>query len=241
MRYRYAVFFLMLSGCAGKLMFSDDFQYREISTPQYTIVTYQRILDATQPIHIYIEGDGNAFNNRGQPTRNPTPRGESFRNLAMSDTHPNVVYMARPCQYIMSDACDTVDWTDGRFSERVIDSMSFAIKEISSGRPVVLIGYSGGAMVSGLVIERTPDLNVAQWITIAGVLNHTDWTSYFKDTPLSASLSMNGLPQIKQSHYIIDGDKIVPNALSFKWIAPQPAHLITNASHSEFSNIELDF
>ncbi len=233
--------FLMLTACAGTVKMSDDFAAVTVNTSNYDIFTYQKITDKTSPIHIYIEGDGRAFNGRGRPTLNPTPRGDFVRRLAVRDGASNVVYMARPCQYVISAGCGVADWTHGRFSHKVIDSMTSAVKQVAGNRPVVLIGYSGGAMISGLIVQNNPDLNIKKWITIAGVLNHSDWTKYFGDAPLYDSLNMSKLPNINQLHYIADGDTTVPNMLSIKWTGGKNLIIVPNASHSEFSDLELSF
>ena len=163
-----------------------------------------------------------------------------MREIATSDTGANVVYMARPCQYVMSDTCRQADWTTGRFSSDIIDSMSIAIRQVAKNRPVVLIGYSGGALITGLVILRNSDLNIQKWITIAGVLNHSDWTEYFNDAPLELSLNMNELPHVNQVHYIASHDATVPQSLSYKWLSGQRIEQVPNSSHSKFPNIKLD-
>lgn len=217
----------------------SDFIYAPIDSGDYTIATFQRISDNVSPLHIYIEGDGNSFDVNGRPTSDPTPRGTLMRDLASRDPSPNVVYMGRPCQYIMSTKCNRVDWTTGRFSERIIDSVALAIKQISSGVPVVLIGYSGGAMVSGLVINKYPEIPVQQWVTIAGVLNHSEWTKYFNDAPLVGSLNMDVLPLVPTRHYIARGDRVVPNVLSRKWVGAADLIEIDGATHTEFPDLNI--
>ncbi len=217
----------------------DDFIYVPLTSGDFEIATFQKIEDSTNPIHIYIEGDGAAFDAAGRPRHNPTPRGRMVRQLAYNDTSPNVVYMARPCQFIMSPACNPSDWTDGRFSENIIDSVAGAINQIAQNRPIILIGYSGGALVSGLVIERHPEINVRQWITIAGVLNHDDWTSYFGDSPLSASLNLNGLPHVSQTHYVGEFDETVPYELSTKWTGGKNMIVVPGAAHDDFGNLKI--
>lgn len=241
MRFCDIFFIFLLSSCASTWYAPSDFLYFPIKSGDFDIVTYQRLSDSASPIHIYIEGDGYAFDKNGLPTTNPTPRGTFLRDLATNDVSPNVVYMARPCQYIMSSTCDRSDWTDGRFSSRIIDSVSAAIKSIAGDRPMILIGYSGGAMVSGLVINQNPNLNVKKWITIAGVLNHSDWTEYFGDMPLTASQDMDALPRIPQMHYVAERDKTVPVLLSQRWTGGQNMTVIPNATHNKFPNLDIDF
>ena len=231
--------FLLLLGCAPTWYVPGDFIYAPIGTDGYTIATFQRISDNTSPLHIYVEGDGNSFDASGHPTNDPTPHGTFVRDLAMRDPSPNVVYMARPCQYVMSSTCSRKDWTTGRFSSEIIDSMSNAIQQVAGNQPVVLIGYSGGAMITGLVIGQNPGLDVKQWITVAGVLNHADWTSYFEDMPLHDSVNMNELPRVPQRHYIARGDSVVPNILSRKWVGAGDLVTVDGASHGNFPNLTL--
>lgn len=141
----------------------------------------------------------------------------------------------------MSTQCNKSDWTDGRFSKAVIESIATAIRKIAKKRPVVLIGYSGGAMVTGLVIQNYPDINVQKWITVAGVLNHADWTNYFGDTPLTNSENMTELPHVPQIHYIADKDTVVPNELSRKWVPEHNLVIVPNSTHHRFENFELKF
>ena len=242
MRLKYFVCLLFLSGCAGANWRAPaDFMPITINAGNFEIATLQKTTNQSDPIHIYLEGDGHAFDGRGVPTRDPTPRGTFLRKLATSDASANVVYMARPCQYIMSPACDVSDWTDGRFSPQVIESAATAIKQIAGTRPIILVGYSGGALLSGLVIEKYPELNVKKWITIAGVLNHSDWTDFFGDSPLTHSINLNVLPRVHQLHYAAENDKTVPNSLTMQWTGGADTIIIPNATHDDFEDLILDF
>ena len=241
MRLLSLILCFLLSGCVASWVVPSDFTYTVVRSGAYNLATYQRISDTTSPIHIYIEGDGAAFDAGGRPTHNPTPHGTFLRDLAAHDTSPNVVYLARPCQYIMSDSCAQTDWTDGRFSQKIIESMAHAIEQIAYKQPVILVGYSGGAMISGLIIEQHPSITVQKWVTIAGVLNHADWTDYFGDMPLRQSMNLNKLPYISQLHYIARDDAVVPNELSRKWVAPENLKIIDDATHSSFPMAALEF
>lgn len=207
----------------------------------YTIAYWARDTDDAQPIHIYIEGDGHAFDAYSKPTANPTPHGTLVRSMAMNDDAPNVAYIARPCQFIMSPACTPTDWTTGRFSEKIVSEMADAVRWIARNRPIVLIGYSGGAMLSGLIVENNPDLDVVQWITIAGILNHYDWTAYLGDTPLSDSMNMNILPRVPTHHYVAESDSVVPMALSVQWVGTENIITVPGATHDKFPGLKIDF
>ena len=239
---RYAILSVfLLCGCVSGWVAPDDFVYMPIHAGGYEIASWQKITDDSSVIHIYLEGDGRAFDGRGVPTRDPTPHGTFMRDLAMSDTAPNVVYIARPCQFIMSDICRVSDWTDGRFSPQIIDAMANAIRYVAPARPVVLIGYSGGAMVSGLVILQNSDIDVRQWITIAGVLNHTEWSEYFGDAPLDKSLDMTVLPDVPQIHYVGTDDDTVPYELTTRIADYDDIIVVPNATHGDFGNLQIDF
>ena len=140
----------------------------------------------------------------------------------------------------MDNNCNFHDWTDARFSADKIESIAATIKQIAGSRPVVLIGYSGGAMISGLVIQNHPEINVQKWITVAGVLNHHDWTEYMGDTPLVQSLDLDILPNVPQTHYVGTKDITVPIELSKKWIPANMIKIIDNATHNRFDNLQLD-
>ena len=239
---RVIVLAFLLCSCAAAWRPAEDFAFVPVHAGKFDIATYQKNTDPRAPVHIYIEGDGHAFDAYGAPTGDPTPRGTMMRDLAMRDLGPNVVYMARPCQFIMSEKCDEKYWTDGRFAPAVINSMSAAVTQIAAGRPIVMIGYSGGAMVSGLIIKRNPSLPIKKWITIAGVLNHADWTEYFGDAPLRASLNLRRLPDVRALHYVGADDDVVPNALSQKWIGDSGKIIvIPNAGHDDFADLDIDF
>lgn len=232
---------LLLTGCAGAWVPPDDFVRRDISAGDYKIATFQKITSKNNVIHIYIEGDGHAFNAYGEPTADPTPRGTLVRDLAVRDTSVNVVYMARPCQFIMSAKCHMNDWTIGRFSSEMVDATANAIKEIAGRRPVVLVGYSGGGLMAGLIINRHPEIKVQKWITIAGVPNHTAWTGYFGDAPLTQSLDLEKLPRVPAVHYIGGRDRVVPTKLSRSFFPASQIVEISNAGHTDFEQLDINF
>lgn len=234
-------FLLLLSGCVGSNLDDGMTIIRATNDNLYSVATIQNIHDDTAPVHIYIEGDGRAFSASGRATRDPTPHSKFMQRMAAADTSPNVAYIARPCQFIMDKKCHEPDWTTGRFSNTMVDSVANAVRQVAGTRPVILVGFSGGAMISGLVIQNHPDINVKQWITIAGVLNHDDWTKHFGDIPLFDSTNMNTLPHTSQVHYVAQNDKTVPYSLSKKWIGKNKMITIPDADHNSIPIIKLEF
>ena len=95
--------------------------------------------------------------------------------------------------------------------------------------------------MSGLIIEKYPELNVKKWITIAGVLNHSDWTEYFGDSPLIHSMNLDTLPRVHQLHYAAENDKTVPNSLTMQWTGGADTIIVPTATHDDFENLILDF
>ena len=223
---------LLLCGCRG-IVVPDTFAYKEIQTDSYKLASWQKITDKSQPIRIYIEGDGYAFNYAGQPTNNPTPRGTFLREIAFNDPNANVVYLARPCQFVKDKHCTQKDWTTGRFSQDIVNSTTQAIKKISGKQEIILIGYSGSALLSGLVIKQNPQLPVKKWITIAGVLNHTKWTEDLNLPPLKDSIDLEKLPAVPQLHLIGDKDTTVSYKLTESLVDNKNLIVIPSATHDK--------
>lgn len=228
----------LLCGCQTVTV-PSSFIYKEIQTDSYQLASWQKITNSSQPVRIYIEGDGNAFNYAGQPTANPTPHGVFLREIAFNDPNPNVVYLARPCQFVNDMKCSEKDWTTGRFSPEIIAAVAQAVQDISKNQPVILIGYSGGALVSGLVMEKNPDLPVKKWITLAGVLNHGQWTKNLKLPPLTDSLDLQKLPSVPQIHLIGDQDQVVSWKLTESLVDKKNLIVIPNATHDNGYNTYL--
>lgn len=195
--------------------------------------------DAARALWIVIEGDGRAWLNVHQPSSDPTPRDAVGWRLAKDLSARNVLYLARPCQYLEPaelEDCDTGDWTDARFSEKWVARMNAAIdaaKEGGTSSPVILAGYSGGGVMAALLAARRTD--VLALIAVAAPLDHAAWTTWHGVSPLTGSLSVVAvrhkllhLPQL-----LISGadDDIVPPALMRAFLRgyPEgvPAELIT--------------
>ena len=227
---------LFLSACQS-IRAPSEFSYRTIQTRNFEIASWQKINNPYGVYKIYIEGDGHAFNAHGHPTQAPTPQGTLVREMAFSDKSPNVIYLARPCQYIKSKICSQRHWTSARFAPEIINAEYEAIKKIAKNNPVILIGFSGGAQVAGLVATAKNGINVKKIITIAGNLDHLAWTQYHQLPPLNESMSLESYQtqflQIPQIHYVGDEDKIMPPHLIKNCVGAK-AKVITvkGASHN---------
>ncbi len=119
-----------------------EFVYKEVETRNFTLASWQKVTNPAAPYKIYIEGDGYAFNARGKATQDQTPRGTLVRELAFGDDSQNVIYFARPCQYIKSPICSKRHWTTARFALEVINAEYEAIKNIADNNPVKTPDYA---------------------------------------------------------------------------------------------------
>ena len=239
--YLTVLLFLTLGACSYKNPLSD-MQFQTTIAPPYVLANWYKIEAVGNPLKVYIEGDGNAFDADGHPTDNPTPKGTFLRELAADDPSPNVVYLARPCQFLKPN-CSEVDWTTGRFSEKIINSMDIELKSLMKKArtdKIILVGFSGGAQVAGLLAVRHPQ-STQKLITISGVLDHQAWSEYHKDTPLTASLNLKNyqevLKKIPQTHYAGEDDTVVPPHL-IQDFDSQNTIIISGATHDKgFSSI----
>ena len=228
---------LFLTNCSS-ITVPSDYGYQEVETRDFTIATWQKITNSQGVYKIYIEGDGYAFNAHGKPTQNPTPHGTLVRELAFGDSNPNVIYLARPCQYIKSAVCSKRHWTTARFAPEVINVEYEAIKNIVGNNPVILIGFSGGAQIAGLVATAKPGLNVKKIITIAGNLDHLAWTQYHNMPPLNESMNLENYRQqfakILQIHYVGSDDKVIPPILVREFVGNDNLIIgVKGANHNE--------
>lgn len=234
---RILIILLLLSGCAA-IKAPADFVYEEIPTRDFTLASWQKITEPFGTYKIYIEGDGYAFNAHGRATQDPTPKGILMRELAFEDDSPNVVYLARPCQYVKSPICSKRHWTTARFAHEIINAEYEAIKQIAGDNPVVLIGFSGGAQVAGLIAAAKPGLNVKKIITIAGNLDHLAWTQYHNLPPLNESMNLESyrkqFAQIPQIHYVGSDDEVMPPLLVREFVGNDDLVVeVDGASHNE--------
>ena len=160
------------------------------------------------------------------PPENPTPFAPIAFQLALKDPHPNVLYMARPCQLTTGkerEGCHIELWTSARFSIDVVNSTDFAISrylKFIKGHKVVLFGYSGGGSIAALVAAKRKDTKGL--ITVSGTLDHEVWTSHHKVNPLYNSLNPiqfgQELSKIPQIHFIGEEDEIMPRIIAESYL-----------------------
>ena len=214
---------VILSSCAKpnaeQVASNNGFTQKFIQTQPFNLASYQKILQPGSPVTIYIEGDGYAWIRNIRLSTDPTPRTPLVIQLAAVDPSPNVVYLARPCQYSPADLnaiCESKYWSQARYSSTVIKSMDQAItkiKNLSQAKKLKLVGFSGGAAIAILVAAQRTDIESIR--TIAGNLDLIAMQEYHHSSPLSESLDpldfAKQTSKIPQLHFIGKKDNVVPN------------------------------
>ncbi|MEL7937750.1 alpha/beta hydrolase [Pseudomonas delhiensis] len=165
-------------------------------------------------LRVYLEGYGHAWATATQPSLDSSPHNLLVAHLAMDDPTPNA-YLARPCQFIMAPTCEPTLWTNRRFSQDVITSLSQALDQIKQryrNREFELVEYSGGAALALLLAVQRTDITLIQ--TQAGNLSPRLWVEMKGLSPLSSSLDpldyRDRLAAIPQRHLVGDADDVIP-------------------------------
>jgi pimeloyl-ACP methyl ester carboxylesterase len=150
--------------------------------------------------------------------------------LALAQPTGNVVYLARPCQFVDTDApgCAQRYWTEARFAPEVVGATGQAIdvlKRHAGARRLMLVGYSGGGAVAALVAARRDD--VERLVTVAGNLDHRTWAAFHHLSPLTESLNpadeVDALRRIPQLHFVGSRDTVIPPRQAVDFAALFPA------------------
>jgi hypothetical protein len=215
-----------VSGCvtspikeAEKDAFKSGFQNQSITTKDFDLFAFLKHHDAdASEMVVYIEGDGIAWKRRNTISSDPTPKNPISLKLAINDSRPLVLYLARPCQYLDKsklEDCAPIYWSSHRYSKTVVESISEAITKVKSetrASTIEIIGYSGGGVIAMLVASFRND--VTSVITVASNLDHESWTEWHGVSKLVGSLKpynyLAELEGVNQQHFWGGKDKIVP-------------------------------
>lgn len=191
-------------------------------TKTFRIFTLQKITDATKPLRIYVEGDGRAFINRYSPSKNPTPISHFLLDVMAQDDSPNLVYVARPCQFVEDTKCEEKFWTNGRFAPEVVAAIDEVLQNFSAQK-IELIGYSGGGFIA--LQLATKNKNVINLRTIAGNLDHQKFVEFHQVSALDQSASdpdFNELAELPQIHFVGAKDRTTPAIIAQSYVSKLP-------------------
>ena len=232
---QFTLLLFLFSGCssvserveeAETLSMEHGFQKSVIKTKDFLLTTYIRFQQEGLPVSIYIEGDGYAYAGRHRVSSNPTPKNPIGLKLALVDTTPNVIYIARPCQYIQlkdDPNCHQDYWTTKRYSIEVMDATNEAINTLKNKlgfKKIRLIGYSGGGTVAAILATKRND--VIDLRTVAGNMDIDAFVRVHEVTPLVGSLNpvdfANTLVNIPQIHFVGEKDDIITPPITYSYI-----------------------
>ena len=193
------------AGMKQSIIYGAGFKHRIFQQPGKGLV-----------LHIYIEGDGQAWLNRHRIASDPTPANPLMLRLMALDTAESV-YIGRPCYFsrgfvvpLEDPACSAYWWTSGRYSEKVVNSMAQVIAQLGKKNSAfVFIGHSGGGTLATLLAQRS-DKTLAL-VTAAANLNLSAWADFHQYTPLYGSLDPSLMAQLSQEivqlHYLGSKDR----------------------------------
>lgn len=207
---------LHASALAGRA----QLQHEQIAAGPFVLTAYARITRADLPLTVYIEGDGFAWRSRNRPSDDPTPRKAVGLQLAAADPGPNVLYLARPCQYTPMSAnpgCKVGYWTGKRYAEEVVQALNTAVsRRLAPGQPVQLVGYSGGGALAVLIAARRNDVVAVR--TVAGNLDVGGVNRLHEVSAMPESLDpidvASRVARVPQLHVSGARDSIVPPAIA---------------------------
>lgn len=227
---------------ADSIAYSAGFTSKLVQGGKFLIYTYQKITNPTKPYVIYIEGDGSIIS-RGIISSDPTPRNHMLLELATIDNRPNVIYVARPCQYSIDSnlqVCNSNYWTSKRLSDDSVESINEVINKIAKTSDVDLVGFSGGGGIAILVAAR--NTKVKSVITIAGNLDHVLFNKLHNTSPMRDSLNpidyVHKISNIPQLHLSGGSDNIVPPIIAKTFVEKSNSRcshikIISNFTHTK--------
>ena len=171
-------------------------------------------------LHIYLEGDGDPWLNHHTIAADPTPRDPLALRLLARDPAA-AVYLGRPCYHGLAQIppCSPEFWTSRRYSETVVTSMAFALRQLpeyQAAAKIVLIGHSGGGTLAMLLAARLAKTRAV--MTLAGNLDPQAWAALHRYSELTDSLNpalQPALPaSIQQIHLMGRQDRNIPPHLA---------------------------
>ena len=200
----------------------EQFAEKIYRTPYFEIYSLNKIKNSNKLI-IYIEGDGVSWIDRFTISSNPTPTDPLAFRLAKIDKSDNVLYLARPCQYVQTNNCDNSEiWSVSQYSEDVLSSYRAIIDSLSDKfKEIHIVGYSGGAGVA-MYLGSSNNKKIKSIRTIAGNINNNELIELGNYTPPKESVNFNliekNIKNISQAHYFGKNDKVIPKDLYLNFI-----------------------
>ena len=231
-----------LTGCISMEPHPTGFTAKQVETANFSISIWEKnTIQKGQPLRLYYEGDGN-----------PNPKHTVALEYAKQDKSPNVIYIARPCQWSNDKICKQKPQIYGqdRFHTEIMKEMEeltqYLVRKYQAPK-VDLIGYDGGAVMALNMATKVPSPRV---ITIAGITDLNTYT-YYHDLPEMENAdnpadNLMLLAQIPQIHYVGGQDTVTPRRLVERFVArmknPKSAvvKMVPGATHTDWG-VKLDY
>ncbi len=205
-----------------KIAAAEGFINKNYQTITFKIFTLQKITDPKKTLRVYIEGDGKSFVNRYTASRNPTPTSYFLIDLIKQDPHPNIIYIARPCQYLKDAKCERKYWTSDKFSKEIFYAIGEVLANFSKYK-IELVGYSGGGEIARYFAAILN--NVVNLRTIAGSLDSSEFSKIHNLPKLPKNFANRRigedydyfnlhLGRVPQIHFVGEKDSIVPKTVA---------------------------
>lgn len=234
---------LLLAGCSSIPQTPEGFRMKTVETEHFSFLVWEKEnIKSGQPLRFYIEGDGN-----------PDPKTPVAFEMAQKDTHDNIIYLTRPCQYIDSDVCSNkAVYTSARFHREIFKEMEelavYFIKKYKAPS-VEIIGYDGGGTMALLLATKLP--RVSKVITVAGILDTHSYAAQnnekLDDETLNPAEQKNIITMIPQVHYVGGKDTVTTRRTAERFVArlqnPRSAtvKVLPSMNHDGWEKVQLDF
>ena len=236
---------LFINGCISLAPSSDKFEEKQIETTHFSLAVWEKnTIQKGLPLHIYFEGDGT-----------PNPSDKVAFDFAQEDPFSNVVYVARPCQWIKDNICTQKPeiYKEARFHKEIMAEMQELTEYLMRKHhapSVKLIGYDGGAVIALNMAGRIP---TDQIITIAGITDVAAYNAYHgfpemdEDNMENPADNLALLESIPQVHYVGKDDTVTPKRLVERFVArmksPKSAvvKVVPETDHTNWKGVKLDY
>ena len=251
---KFIILFLLISSCASQNLDQRIDYIKELNNAEFKEFIYQNSfaiyslqkIDNNQGVVVYIEGDGLSWIDRFTPSSDPTPTNPLAFKLAKLDKNQNVIYLARPCQYVQNNRCQKETWTKLQYSNEIMSNYIKILKEVKNKHSNVdLVGYSGGSVIA-MYLASVKELNIKSVTSIAGNIKPGEFTQMLNISPYRTSLNLeaieSNIQSISQTHFYGNKDKVIPENLHLNYQARNlnnPCLKFTKVKASHDKNWEL--
>ncbi len=235
---------LLCTACTGLPQTPEGFETKYVETEHFTFAVWEKeTVQKNDILRFYIEGDGT-----------PNPKNPTALKLAEKDTHPNIIVLTRPCQYVQEDVCkNPAIWGQERYHPEIMNEMeeltTFLIQK-HQAKGIEFVAYDGGAPVAFNLAARLG--GTKKIITVAGILDIDAYTQKNGLAPMpnaenAAVQKKFVIAQIPQIHYVGSNDTKTTRRMAERFVSrlqnPRSAvvKIVPDTGHTGWDKIELDY